>query len=621
LPIEETFTGGLAVNHKFLAAWAFALVASVAGVAVAAPIAKLSDTMVLGGDVIPNDITISTGTNPRAVFMSDRETNGLTELWSTRLSGFTPFKLSGATTVGTSGVLSFKVSPDGNWVAFVTGQGAGLTQQLWLAVNDGSAATPTAVSGPLASSGTIRDYEWSANSQRVVFRAERDAASTIELYSKPLSGALVSLSLLPVTGRNVAGWSIAPDSSRVVFISDRNALNVFELSSVPLIGGVVTKLSGPTLTTANVPSFLISANSSRVAFLQDRDVDNVRDLYSSAIDGSTAAVKLSSGLLGPFGVTHFRITPDGTRVVYRASRDTAGVLELYGASATAVGASIKLSGTLVAGGNVDGSGRLALTPDGQRVIFMATKDSSTLLELYSAPVNAANAVVKISDPAATLFNVLTFLICPNSACVVYVASPTVSGAAPRKLMVTSTTSATLVDLSAPVGVISTFFSVASSPESYATGGFQITPDSRRTLWVDTRNPASLSSVGAQLLSSPLSAAAPVAISGQIVANGRVQDTFALSADSTKVLFSGDKDTVGVNELYATTLDGGGAILDIDGDGTVLSTTDLLLLTRWNLGIRGLALFGGITFATSATRTSVTAIEDHLRRLSETALGW
>ena len=48
---------------------------------------------------------------------------------------------------------------------------------------------------------------------------------------------------------------------------------------------------------------------------------------------------------------------------------------------------------------------------------------------------------------------------------------------------------------------------------------------------------------------------------------------------------------------------------------------LMMLMRWQLGIRGAALFGGITFPVGATRTTAVAIEDHLRRLSETPMGW
>ena len=606
------------VIYKFLAVLALTLTC---GVALAASPVKLSGVMAVGGNVSLGAYAIAPGTIKRAIFIADRETNALNELWSTPLTGGTPIKLSGTLPAGSDGVNSFKVSPDGNWVAFITAAPAFPavgTQQLWLVANDGTAAVPAAVSGPLSATGFINDFQWSPNSLRIVFRAARDVANQVEVYSKPLSGAAVNLSAGPNATRSAIAMQISGDSSRVVFVADRDTDTVNELYSVLIPGGGLVKLSGATIATANVDSrFLISDNSSRVLFLADRTVDGVFELHSNALDGSTGLIKLSGALLGTSGVTSFRVTPDGSRVVFRASKDTAGVFELYSASATAVGLSIKLSGAVISGGNT--TDRWNLTLDGQRVVFLAFKDSATLQELYSAPVNAANAAVKISDPAAVDTAGSAFAICPDSVCVVYLASAPSAG--PKKLMSTTATAPVLGHLSAPVGLVSTgSFGTVSDLTSFRTFNIDITPDSRRVLWVDARN----ISTKVELFSAAIIAGAsgaPVAISGSLVEGGNVTTGVAISADSATVVFTADKDTNGVRELYAAAPDGGGSILDIDGDGVVLPTTDGLMLTRWQLGIRGTALFGGITFAVGATRTSVTAIEEHLRRLTESGLAW
>ena len=52
-------------------------------------------------------------------------------------------------------------------------------------------------------------------------------------------------------------------------------------------------------------------------------------------------------------------------------------------------------------------------------------------------------------------------------------------------------------------------------------------------------------------------------------------------------------------------------LDIDGDGAVLPTTDLLIMNRISRGVRTAAAVGGITFATHAARNNWTAIRDYL----------
>ena len=77
------------------------------------------------------------------------------------------------------------------------------------------------------------------------------------------------------------------------------------------------------------------------------------------------------------------------------------------------------------------------------------------------------------------------------------------------------------------------------------------------------------------------------------------------------------DTTGTNpDFCAVRLEGGpyGAQqcrMDIDGDGNVLATTDTLIQTRIALGLRGSAVTNGIGFPVGATRTTWTAIRNHL----------
>ena len=52
-------------------------------------------------------------------------------------------------------------------------------------------------------------------------------------------------------------------------------------------------------------------------------------------------------------------------------------------------------------------------------------------------------------------------------------------------------------------------------------------------------------------------------------------------------------------------------LDIDGDGSVLATTDSLIHTRIALGITGSAVVNGITFPATATRNTWPLIRDYL----------
>lgn len=52
-------------------------------------------------------------------------------------------------------------------------------------------------------------------------------------------------------------------------------------------------------------------------------------------------------------------------------------------------------------------------------------------------------------------------------------------------------------------------------------------------------------------------------------------------------------------------------LDIDGDGKVLATTDMLMVTRVALGLTGAAVTSGVTFSAAATRNSWPLIREYL----------
>lgn len=51
--------------------------------------------------------------------------------------------------------------------------------------------------------------------------------------------------------------------------------------------------------------------------------------------------------------------------------------------------------------------------------------------------------------------------------------------------------------------------------------------------------------------------------------------------------------------------------DIDGDGSLLATTDALIYTRIALGLTGPVVVGGISFAPNATRNTWPLIRDYL----------
>ncbi len=95
------------------------------------------------------------------------------------------------------------------------------------------------------------------------------------------------------------------------------------------------------------------------------------------------------------------------------------------------------------------------------------------------------------------------------------------------------------------------------------------------------------------------------------------NAMAVQADG-KVLLA-DHCTNGVSYGFCVVRYDGGPFgyqnckLDIDGDGSVLATTDILISARIALGVTGPAAINGITFASNATRNTWPLIRDYLVR--------
>jgi Tol biopolymer transport system component len=169
----------------------------------------------------------------------------------------------------------------------------------------------------------------------VVYSADQQTDKIFELYSVPLGGpaaAGVKLNGALVAGGNVYGFQISPDSSRVVYTANQQTATVIELYSVPLGGPAAAgiKLNGALVLNGNVGGFRISPDSSRVVYTADQETDNVVEAYSVPLGGPAAAgIKINGPLVAGGNVLEYSISPDSGRTVYIADQDTVGVWELY----------------------------------------------------------------------------------------------------------------------------------------------------------------------------------------------------------------------------------------------------------------------------------------------------
>jgi Tol biopolymer transport system component len=138
------------------------------------------------------------------------------------------------------------------------------------------------------------------------------------------------------------------------------------------------------------------------------------------------------------------------------------------------------------------------------------------------------------------------------------------------------------------------------------GGHQISPDNARVVFRVSENTNFVS----ELYSVPITGGTPARLSGTLVTGGTVIN-FQISPDSTRVAFRADKLADEVFELFRVQIGGQALTMDLDGDDRILPTTDLLMFSRYQLGLRGSALVSG-ALSSSATITSSTTIESRIR---------
>jgi len=545
-----------------------------------------------------NATRISTPANPanaRAVYRMRPSNSAPYELWSTPIAGGTATKLSGTLVAGGE-VTSFQLSKDGTSAVFLAYKDDADKRELYSVPVDGSAAAVKR-SGTLVAGGNVNTFAISDDSSRIVYRADKDVVARNELYSVPIaSGSGMKLVNITTATRDVDSFLISPDSTRVVFLADLDTSNIQELYSVGIASTSFTKISDTLFPGGVVRDYAITPDSSRAVYLAEVAGLNEEDLYSVPITGAGASQIHSGEIPAGEEVTEFKIIPDGTRIVFRAAELANGPRVLHSVPINSAN-SLIISRPASLYGEVQ---EFLISPDSARVIYKAAGTASAARQLHSVPVN--------SNAGATVCPLLIagdeipfddwFQISPDASRVVFTAN--IAAANTDRLFSAAIAGGSCVDLSGSM--------VLSG--NVSNNNFAISPDSKRVVFIADKD----SNGQEELFSVPLPGGSATKISGEFNGSGDV-DRFQISADSKWVAFNATKDTPGAYELYSVALDGGGALLDIDGDGKVLATTDMLLILRYQLGIRGGELITN-ALGIGATRNTSFPVEQYLRRVLE-----
>lgn len=329
-----------------------------------------------------------------------------------------------------SDVFSAQVSPDGNYVVFMANPNPNHLELFSVPVSGGPVVR---LNGDLAVGnlgggnffyGDVASFKISPDSQHVIYTAHQRTTSHRELFSVPITGGAQTLlnrgdyhPFRPGTSW-ITEFEFTQDSQRVIFIHDFDAYQRNELYSVSTSGSGLTRLS-PDLSgqNQNIKPFIryrVAPNSQRVFFVINKAGDSNYELYSSPL-ASYAPTRLATPVQSEvFGLEG--VTPNGQYAIFAAANGD-NIFKLYSVPHNGSPA-ILLSGSITTdrGYQFD----VKITPNGQRAIFSVptVANSGSFDELWSVPISGGTPL-KLSSNNVNDRGVTRYEISPNGQHVVF----------------------------------------------------------------------------------------------------------------------------------------------------------------------------------------------------------
>lgn len=465
-----------------------------------------------GGDTGGTGDTGDTGgvqTAAVSVFLADKETDEMTELYISHNDGSEPRKLSGALVNGAN-VDRFIISPDKKYVAYIADQDSLDVKELYIVeITSGNISK---VSGTMAPGVDIFNIYWAPDSSRIAYTTFRESDRTLELYTSIPDGSnTVKITDTSHIGQSISEVAWAPDSSRLAYIADQNSVDADELYTAFPDGSAKVKVSG------------------------------------SLVSGGDVGANTTGPIL-------FRWSPDSTRIAYIADQDTDGLRELYRSFATGPNGNTKVSGALTASGEV--SFNYLWSPDSSFIAYLVdlgeVLDRSTILLLSTSDGNINNVISNSSEPGNVISNsseqgvVSSIKWSPSGNLLAFLADRVVEGVSDdiSQLYVTDTD-----------GLIRKVSGgLVSGGE--VNFGYEWAPDGSRIAYTADQDTDEVM----ELYTNTPDGNNNVKVSGSMVTNGGVGDRsdrfdlFFWSPDSKHIAYRADEETDGVIELFLSRAD-------------------------------------------------------------------
>lgn len=422
------------------------------------------------------------------------------------------------------------ISSDGNWVAY---QASG--ELYTTLISSGIGYSPSRSLGGSA----VRDFSFSSDGSRIVFRKNTISSSRYDLYSVLTSGGTpIKLNIALPQTVGVQHFLHSPVSNKVVYSLERFELPYsnpfFDLYIVNLNDGASTKLNGSSDSEGILKDFKFSPDGARVIYRSEL-LGNTA-LYSVPIEGGSAT-KLGNGVILARDTVH--ISQDSNHVYY-------------------IGAN-KLYSVPIAGGT-----RIQLNPANISALeFKISVDSESALllalspntfgrpDLFKINLELPGVAVNLSNIANSSSNngVRNFKLSLDGQYAVYLAGN-------QSFNTTALYSVALNQSLAP----SQFLGRALPTNDFSFGPFEISTKGNKVVYISDAERLGQN----ELYSIPIEGGTRQKLNGDIVTGpfdfrtGSVT-TMKITPDGQHAVYTAFEDQLLVQEIYFVSIDGGDSL--------------------------------------------------------------
>lgn len=458
----------------------------------------------------------------------------------------TQTKLNGTMVAG-GDVREFKISPDGSTIVFRMDKDIDEAINLY-AVNVNGTNLRRLGPAMATAEAMQSDYVISPDSKWVIYRENKTLAGNFALGAVSLvNGEVIDVSAGTVNGVSIIGH-FSPNSRYVAYRTDRAIATCLELFVYDLQDRTDVRVSVPCVNTTNdIGYFVWSEASDKIAYSQL--INTLRfDLHVANVDGSgilqlTTATVTRNGLFQGFKDKSILFTPNGQKLIYQADMSgvipaTAGEMkfDLYSVKVDGTGAAVKLTSQSVSTVTRDYP-VIEVSPQSDRVAYIADMEVDGKYEMYLSAVDGSSTRKlnpSISNPDGdVLTNSTQHFFDWDRNIVMMLVDDTIEGVNGIYKAGLSLTVSAPVKINMPVIRSGDYF-IGAPAANGSKFLFRGNPD------VDAEM---------HVFASDTNGSNVVRVTKNYPAGGGKLTTYAFTGDGSKIIYIADQDTPGLLELY------------------------------------------------------------------------